>query len=429
MNVKKSFYNYEFQISPQKYLLFNTFSSALLLLNKSEFEEYCGNTILSDNLQQLLFLNGFIIDNDESELDKIKLIRKIKYLATDNSVYQILPTTFCNAKCYYCYEDGYVCERMTDVTAHDLTSFIKRNSRNDKSIQITWYGGEPLLEFNRICSISSELINWCSDTGIEYTASMISNGSLVNTEVISGLKKAKIKKIQITLDGMFDEYEARKRFQANTFEKVINNIKELIQEEILVIIRLNVDKNNVESIIDTIHFLNTNIGKSDYLLIYPAPIYSCGAIDEKIIQNNKLDEAFSGIYDALIETGYYRSVFDIALNYVDSSCSAVYLNSFSIAPNGKIYKCQHFIGDESQIIGDVKGGLVYNRCYAKWVEAELNEKCMQCKLLPMCQGGCEASSKLNVSLGRCTVKSYIFSTLSNSLIKLINKESQKNADY
>lgn len=63
----------------------------------------------------------------------------------------IAPTSNCNFRCPYCYERNSLNEkRMNDTTANDILKMIEDRIPHLEAIDLTWYGGEPLLELERI---------------------------------------------------------------------------------------------------------------------------------------------------------------------------------------------------------------------------------------------------------------------------------------
>ena len=56
-----------------------------------------------------------------------------------------------------------------------------------KHLDVSWYGGEPLLATEVIYNLSDRLICLCEKHGIEYNSYMISNGSLLDDETLDHL--------------------------------------------------------------------------------------------------------------------------------------------------------------------------------------------------------------------------------------------------
>lgn len=117
---------------------------------------------------------------------------------------------------------------------------------SEKPINITWFGGEPLLKTDLIQRIT-EIFR---THGRQFEAGIITNGSLLTEEMIMHqFPEWKISWVQISIDGMEEEYLRRKCYCSNRtdiFEKLMSNIHCLLENQITVNIRLNMDADNSE---------------------------------------------------------------------------------------------------------------------------------------------------------------------------------------
>ena len=112
----------------------------------------------------------------------------------------IAPTLACNFKCIYCYETSKP-GVMNQVTMDTLIDFVRFEADNLTNLSVSWYGGEPLISKDIVYYLSEQLIDICEQKGVEYEAFMISNGSLIDDEVVKKLVKYRVRGIQITIDG------------------------------------------------------------------------------------------------------------------------------------------------------------------------------------------------------------------------------------
>lgn len=78
----------------------------------------------------------------------------------------------------------------------------------------------------------------------------------------------------------------------------------------------------------------------------------------------------------------------------DGYCEVDYLDFFTIGPDGDIYLCSHTF-EKSDAIGSIlnKKDYIFSdkiSSYTRWYAANPFEDphCIQCKLLPICSGGC-----------------------------------------
>ena len=112
----------------------------------------------------------------------------------------IAPTTACNFKCVYCYESGITplsAKAQTNLL-EDTISFVKL-FKNTKYLRVTWYGGEPLLQFEYIEKMSHRLLEMFDN----YNARMITNAYLLDKAKSQKLKELKISTIQVMMTSSF----------------------------------------------------------------------------------------------------------------------------------------------------------------------------------------------------------------------------------
>ena len=167
---------------------------------------------LTDKEYKLLSSDGFLYSDDYHDIitdwfavpvdnDDIKLYHQsvALYNIFDNekyiNSYTILTTTDCNAHCFYCYEKGIKHINMSEKIAHDVAKFIISNSK-DKKVELGWFGGEPLYNYEVINIITDDL----RKANKTFTSSMISNGYLFNDNLVKLAKELwNLKYVQITL--------------------------------------------------------------------------------------------------------------------------------------------------------------------------------------------------------------------------------------
>ena len=87
----------------------------------------------------------------------------------------------------------------------DTISFVKL-FKNTKFLRVTWYGGEPLLQFEYIEKLSHRLMNMFEN----YNAHMITNAYLLDKAKSQKLKELKISAIQVTIDGLEKVHNERR---------------------------------------------------------------------------------------------------------------------------------------------------------------------------------------------------------------------------
>lgn len=367
------------------WLLYNLVTGELILVNEEE-RELIRN--IQEPLHQILNIfveKYFIVPCDYNEYEMIESLRKIKRAFSKNSVhtYSILPTTACNARCFYCFEEGIKPLYMSEETAHELVEFMKIHHNGITDLRIEWFGGEPLLGANRITQICKEL----QTHNIGYTATMVTNGYLFSTDYVElGKNLWNLEHVQITLDGPKDIYNSTKAYigiDENPYATVLSNIESLLRNEIAVIVRINIGDYNKAYILELIDELKERFGKYKLFSCYVHYIYAKeeDALKGKGAVSKDLKEYVSNIEEVLQEKQLLTD-----FNYLPSlkfnSCIMDSEEMLLVDPLGRLGKCGATY--QNHFIGDLKNGITnFNEVESLKRRVDWPE-CKNCILYPVC---------------------------------------------
>jgi len=141
------------------YVLRRSYKEGLLLYNVLTCElVFIKNDINNGTIRKQLIEKWFLVPDDFNDYEfakKNKALRQLVYKAESNrnrnkaiEKFWILTTTDCNARCFYCHENGIPKMHMNIETANQIVEYIKKQGLS--KINIMWYGGEPLLNFDVI---------------------------------------------------------------------------------------------------------------------------------------------------------------------------------------------------------------------------------------------------------------------------------------
>ena len=422
---KLSKYNYFFNVDGENYV-YNTFSGGLSGLTSEgkerliNFDSYDGEL---DSFYESAISNGFIIKSDMDELGILNFYRSNTVCQTKQTVYEILPTTACNARCFYCFEEGVEIHTMSMQTAEQVCKFIIEQNQHTDKVLIQWFGGEPLLKPDIITYITKTLDEQLASKGVSVKYQMTTNGSLVTDEIVKLFRDVwHISKVQITLDGLKKTYEERKAYVnlPNAFERVVSNINSLANAGIRVAIRLNYDQNNLDDILALVDYLDGAIANKSNVLCYAYPLFGSDPKSAPDVRENALK--LIEINKRIVRNGLCRGKNVFNLHFIQTKCYACLRHSFLINPDGKLAKCSMAM-DEEDFIGDVFSPYRLSSNYLKWCSTELSSaECYSCKFLPLCQGGCKAGH-----LGYSHVKHYIYRNCFDEVLAEIVRETKKDA--
>lgn len=205
--MKKSKYQVFIETDKDLYLYFNSANGVFLLLNNEKHNIYQNSSIEDisteyPHLYNMLFTNGFIIKDDYDE-DSIIEYKKL-LIKADRSLYHVVINTTldCNLKCWYCYE--------TRVHHSNLRSEVIEAIKNNivvhfqkqpyRTLKLSFFGGEPFLNFNAIKEILIFAKTFCEGKDINLIADFTTNSTVIRPTQIDFLKNFNCY-FQITLDG------------------------------------------------------------------------------------------------------------------------------------------------------------------------------------------------------------------------------------
>lgn len=370
-----------------KVLLHNVVTGQLVLLTGQEADLLSSLPSKPSELARELIINHFLVPEDFDEYRSVNQLRKIyQSRETGDSInhYVILPTSFCNARCFYCYESDYPRVHMTEETAERLIEYIEKH-RKGKEVTIQWFGGEPLVGIQRIDQICKGL----KEKGIPYTSSMISNGYLFDEEIVErSVSLWNLQRVQITLDGTEDVYNRVKAYvsvQDNPFERVLRNIELLINKKVHVNIRLNVDFYNKEDIQKLIEILRERFGGRKYISVYPNMLFNDQGYQPVHHTQEEILELVQIVNDFTKQLKDYDLGFDrIKIPMLQASqCMADNPHALEIQPDGSFCRCEHETITDSY--GNIDDGIIEPQKVRMWRETiEMTDYCPECYLYPAC---------------------------------------------
>ena len=383
-----------FHYTDGRYLIFHTLTRQVLLLAPTRIDALMPGASLtteqlSDPLLEELFKEYFLVPEDFDELalyrDVKDILRLKEELPEGIRSYVILPTTACNARCFYCFEQGMRYSNMTEETVQNTIRYILAHAPENRKIHINWFGGEPLMGEKVIDRISAVL----QEAGIELHADMISNGSLFTPELIEkAVRDWKLAEVQITLDGLEAEYSRRKRYVSavkDPFHTVIGNIHQLLSAGIEVKIRLNLDLANVGELFRCVDYLAEEFPEKEErekLRVYCHSLFGtdCGAEETDADLEPWVDQ----VNDYIIRSGFPGGGEPLDLALKSTYCMADRAEHAAlIDAEGRLFACDAM--PEPLRYGDVNHGVTETERYRCLLEErELPAECLRCALLPEC---------------------------------------------
>ena len=407
--------------------LHNVMTGQLILLNEDEIRllDTLPATYSAD--MAALVADHYLVPqgyNEYKQLQSLRtILRKLTPPAKAITHYTILPTTACNARCYYCFEQGSKIVTMTEQTAEETVRFIAEHCGEEKNVRITWFGGEPTVAANRIDQICRGL----QREGITYTGMMYTNGYLFDEEMADKARDLwHVKRMQIVIDGTEELYNRIKNYvnpKDNPYQRVMRNIGLLLDREIGISVRMNVDRINHETFETVAKELLFRFSNREKLNLWAKPVigdYSEGDPEKAHADDAWLENRVSTLNDvsALYGLSAHR---DVLPSLQTHGCMADNDGSIVICATGALVECpEHFT--EIDEVGSVTIGITNNELVTNWHAPAREKMCESCVFSPVCVRLANCSG-----IGRCgrarQNKGYVQAI--QQTISVFNKERRK----
>lgn len=362
-------------------LMYNTLTKQCVLIEPNDSESV---------VNRFLYENWFLVPQSFMEMNFCDEFHELWNITKEQlkgyTTYTILTTTDCNAHCFYCYEKGQAHRKMSDDVALKVASFISTTCNKEYPVLLCWFGGEPLYNKGAIDIICEEL----SKSGIEYRSDITTNGFLFDDKVICDAKGLwKVKCVQITLDGTEDVYNKVKSYvykDVNAYRRVIDNIRLLLDADIKVHIRINVDMYNLENASQLLDELGRMFNGDKKLLIYCHPLFeNCNTKSKLRTQEQR--KAIAGFIkkanDKIQSFGFAGFTPGLCRRIRENNCMADSENSIVIMPDGYLGKCNSYT--DSNYIGHIDNDNLNEDMLRKFRKRrDKISECSECPIYPEC---------------------------------------------
>lgn len=243
-------YLYIVPLDTERTVLFNGVNKEFLVINNDTVNYFVQVLQSPDSyndshksLINILKTMGLIVEDQDDEREYLIDVRN-KFIQSKEYKTTILPTYECNYNCWYCIQKHEPIKLNLDkirLTVKHIKKYLLENAI--ESYVLSWFGGEPLTQPEIIDAVSKELRLFCTDKHIEFSASITTNGALLNSDNIKMLARNDVNYYQIAIDGDEKNHNLNKhdKNSDNSFCLVLTNIVKLLQinSNAQIVLRLN----------------------------------------------------------------------------------------------------------------------------------------------------------------------------------------------
>lgn len=315
----------------------------------------------------------------------------------------------CNLKCKYCFasEGDYNGERklMSFDVGKRAIDFVIKNSGPRHNIEIDLFGGEPLMNFE----VVKQIVDYARDKekvhnkNIRFT--ITTNATLLNEDNMDYIDK-NMGNVVLSIDGRkeVNDHIRRRYDSSGTYDTILPKIKSMVErrdKSKQYYVRGTFTRENLDFYNDVVSLANEGFKE---ISVEPVVLEQGNSLSLRIEDLPKIFEQYDKLTDLIIEEGKKGKGFKFYHFNIDinggpcvykriSGCGAGH-EYVAVTPDGDIYPCHQFVGNDEFIIGNVykeglnheimnmfKNGHIYNK-----------PKCMECWARFYCSGGCQANN-------------------------------------
>lgn len=393
---------YQYKGEPHR-LLYYSAGPSLALLKESEYRTICH--VFPKRTDSKLFcslLKRGIIRTDSPHDESSNAINRLFSPDCHSGSFAIMTTNDCNMRCGYCGQ-VHCKENMSstecDKVADHIIKSVKANQLS--SINLRWYGGEPLLNTQAIFEISRKIKTASHLMDFSFSSTMASNAVLLSRTLVKDLiSDAHLTKLAVTLDGFKEAHDQSRPLLLgeSSYEKIRGTLFDISKLEhelsnLLVTIRVNITNHNyreIPSLISDLGFLTGN----KHFTIQFMPVYEWGENSKEYRLNRST--VSQSVIDYLTLTSRMGIQTELLpLQTLQAPCMASTVMAELISVEGEIYSCteQPLTGDNSRSLSlgsiDKCGPLPRKTGKLDFYQSTLiNSRCGHCPFFPVCGGGC-----------------------------------------
>lgn len=314
----------------------------------------------------------------------------------------------CNLSCEYCFAKGGKYSGpdaiMSKEIARSAIDFLLENSGSHYNLDIDFFGGEPLLNFD----VVKDTVAYAKSKEEEYKKhfnfTLTTNGLLLDDEVIDYLNE-NMKNVVLSLDGRKEKHDQfRKTLNGKgSYDAVVPKFQNFVKKrgDKEYYMRGTFTANNLDFTKDLQNYIDLGFTRTSLEPVVGKQDETYALKDEHL---EKIYSEYEKLADMLMEKIdkneefiFYHYMIDLengpCVHKRISGCGSG-TEYMAVTPTGELYPCHQFVGNPDFVIGNLKDGIVNKdlvnefktcNCYSK-------EECRACWANMYCSGGCAANS-------------------------------------
>ena len=314
----------------------------------------------------------------------------------------------CNLNCSYCFasQGKYHGDRaiMSYEVGKRALDFLVENSGNRRNLEVDFFGGEPLMNFDVVKRLVAYARSIEKEKGKNFRFTLTTNGVLVDDDVIEFANR-ECSNVVLSLDGRKEVHDRyRVDYAGNgSWDKIVPKFQKFVEarggknyymrgtfthanpdflEDIKVMLDLGFCELSMEPVVCA-------EGDPSALTDDDLPIVmeQYEKLAELMIERDKAGKPFT-FYHYMIDLSGGPCIYKRI-----SGCGSG-TEYMAVTPWGDLYPCHQFVGEEKFKLGDIWQGVTNKETQCEFGNCNVYARpdCRDCWAKLYCSGGCAANA-------------------------------------
>lgn len=313
----------------------------------------------------------------------------------------------CNLRCKYCFAStgdfGRHRSIMSPEVGKKAIDFLLRESGGRRNLEVDFFGGEPLLNFDTVKEIVKYALEKEKEYNKHFRFTITTNAVLLNEDHKKFINEH-MSNVVLSIDGR-PEVNDRMRFRIDgtgTYKDILPKIKDMAESrnQTNYYVRGTFTRENLDFSKDVIHLADQGFKQISVEPVVAAKDSGYDLREEDLPVLFEEYEKLAYEYIKRQKEGNGFNFFHFMIDLNQGPCIAKRITGcgagheyLAITPEGDIYPCHQFVGMDDFKMGTVMDGRLNTdiQNYFRNSNVYTKKECMQCWARFYCSGGCSAN--------------------------------------
>lgn len=314
----------------------------------------------------------------------------------------------CNLACKYCFAgEGEYHGRtalMSLETGKKALDFLVANSGARRNLEVDFFGGEPLMNFEVVRDIVSygRELEKTHDKKFRFT--LTTNGVLLNDEIME-FANQEMSNLVLSIDGRKEVHDNMRpsRNGKGSYDIILPKLKKAAdsRKQTNYYVRGTFTHFNTDFSEDVLHLADLGFKQISVEPVVAPPSEDYAITEEDV---PVICEQYDRLAAKMLERereGRGFNFFHFMIDLTGGPCAYKRLSGcgsgteyLAVTPWGDLYPCHQFVGNEQFLIGNIEEGIKKKDICAdfKLCNVYSKPKCRDCFAKFYCSGGCAANA-------------------------------------